>query len=109
MFVPDGVIVDLHFYADLAYMVEDMEKFAVTETDLRDRKISRNIRDLVEYEWNRAGEYFRYAEAEILGSDRRNFFPAEVMGSIYHLLWQEIQNRNSALAGEGRDGFVDFR
>jgi len=72
---------------------EDMEKFGVSEADLRADKVTSPIRELFEFEWNRAGEFFKECSPERLGSDRANFFPAEIMGRIYQGLWREIRRR----------------
>ncbi len=79
---------------------EDMARFGVSEADLRAGKMTPQIRSLFEFEWNRAGEFFRECGPDRLGKDRTNFFPAEIMGAIYQCLWREIRRRGFDVFGE---------
>lgn len=62
---------------------EELERFGVTERDLREQRDAQGVRELIEFQITRAEGYFREAEPLLreLAFDAR--FPTLLMGSVY--------------------------
>ena len=66
---------------------EDLERFGVTEADLRAGRMTGPIRALLDFESKRARDYYLRAAQELPREDARRFAAARIMGAIYlHLL-----------------------
>jgi 15-cis-phytoene synthase len=73
---------------------EDMARFHYTDEDLAARTYDDRFVGLMQFEANRAQEYFRRAAALLPREDRRSMVGAQIMASIYHaLLGQMEQDR----------------
>ena len=70
---------------------EDMAKFAYTETDLTARIYDERFVRLMDFEADRAQEYFRKAAAALPREDRRTMVSAEIMGAIYRRLLKQME------------------
>ena len=79
---------DLH-RGRLYLPVEDLARFGVAEEDLRRGAVTESVRRLLQFECDRAREYYRRAAAVLPPVDRRQLLAAEIMGAIYY----EILNR----------------
>jgi 15-cis-phytoene synthase len=67
--------------------LEDLERFGVTEDDLRAGRLTGRVRALLEFESKRARDYYARAARELPREDARRFTAARIMGAIYlHLL-----------------------
>jgi phytoene synthase len=70
---------------------EDLARFHYSETELQDRQYSDRFVRLMEFEAARAREFFSRAGAALPAEDRRRMVPAEIMGSIYRGLLNQIE------------------
>ena len=73
---------------------EDLEKFGYSRQDILECKYNANFVALMEFQYNRAMQYYEKAK-ELLKSDyNKNFRSAEMMHRIYFRLLQEIKRKN---------------
>jgi len=70
---------------------EDMARFGYSAEDLAARTYDRRFVDLMQFEADRAHEYFQKAAALLPGEDRRAMVSAEIMGAIYHALLERME------------------
>jgi phytoene synthase len=70
---------------------EDLARFDYPETDLRARKHNRAFVNLMEFEAERAEEFFSRAAALLPREDRRSMVAAEIMASVYHALLRRMK------------------
>ena len=71
--------------------LEDLERFACSEQDLRARVMTPRVRELIRYECDRARAYYRKAERELPRVDRRRLVAARIMGAIYFDILRRIE------------------
>ena len=71
--------------------LEEIERFGLSERDLRERRMSDGLRDLILFQVDRAESYFRRAEPLLpeLSFDSR--FPVLLMGSVYARVLAKIR------------------
>jgi phytoene synthase len=70
---------------------EDLERFGVTERELASRDRTDRVRQLIEFQIDRAEDYFRRAEpllAELSGDAR---FPTQLMGAVYVAVLKKLK------------------
>ena len=72
---------------------EDLARFGVDVEDLRARRMTNEVRQLLEFYAERARDYYEQATRALPDEDRRALRPAEAMGRIYHALLVELQRR----------------
>ena len=70
---------------------EDLERFGVTEDDLRRGQVTQPVRALLRFECERAREYYRRAAADLPPADARSLVAAEIMGGIYFAILRRIE------------------
>ena len=70
---------------------EDLARCNYSETDLQDRQYNERFVSLMEFEAERAREFFSRAAAALPPEDRRTMVPAEIMGSIYRGLLRRME------------------
>ncbi len=70
---------------------EDLDRFGVTEADLRAGRATDPIRALLEFESKRAREHYLLAAQELPREDARGFAAARIMGAIYLNLLERIE------------------
>src|SRR5262249_6838488 len=70
--------------------LEDLERFGYSERDLRMNLYNAPFIELMKYEVNRARSYFEKADASLPELDRSSMFAAEIMGTIYRELLDQI-------------------
>jgi phytoene synthase len=70
---------------------EDLERFGVTEDDLRPGRPTERVRALLDFESRRAREYYRRAARELPREDARRLVAARIMGAIYLNLLKRIE------------------
>jgi phytoene synthase len=79
---------------------EDLERLGVEIGDLRARRMTREVRRLLEFYAERARGYYERAAHALPDEDRRALRPAEAMGRIYRALLEELQRRDFPCLGE---------
>ena len=70
---------------------EDLARFGVTEAALRAGVVTPAVRALLEFQCNRAREYYQRAAAALPRRDARSLVAAEIMGAIYFAILQRIE------------------
>lgn len=71
--------------------LEDLAKFGVTPEDLAERKGGANFRKLMEFQAERAEQFFAAAVAQLSAEDRKSMAAAEIMRRVYHRLLQQMR------------------
>jgi phytoene synthase len=69
---------------------EDLARFGVTEDDLRAGRLTPPVRALLQFQCERARQFYRRAAAELPPADAGNLIAAEIMGGIYYEILQRI-------------------
>lgn len=72
--------------------LEDLKRFNYTEEELMTSVYNENFRNLMEFEYIRAEEYYRKAKENLAKDDRKGMVAAIIMGNIYHELLQRIKD-----------------
>ncbi|MFN2623171.1 MAG: phytoene/squalene synthase family protein [Chthoniobacterales bacterium] len=70
---------------------EDLERFDYPEIDLRQRKYTDAFVRMMEFESDRAEDFFSRAAALLPREDRRSMVAAEIMASVYHTLLRRMK------------------
>jgi 15-cis-phytoene synthase len=70
---------------------EDMIRFGYSESDLEERKYNEAFVRLMEFEADRATEFFSKAAALLPREDRRSMVAAEIMASVYRTLLRRMR------------------
>jgi phytoene synthase len=70
---------------------EDLARFGVTDADLCANVVTAPVRDLLQFECDRAREYYRRAAAELPVEDAGSLVAAEIMGAIYFEILKRIE------------------
>jgi 15-cis-phytoene synthase len=71
--------------------LEDLARFDYAESDLRARRYNEAFVRLMEFEGQRADEFFSRAAALLPREDRRSMVAAEIMASVYHALLRRMK------------------
>jgi phytoene synthase len=80
------------FQAGRVYLPqEDLARFHYSEAQLANRQSGEHFLQLMQFEAERAREFFARAAAALPAEDRRAMAPAELMGSIYRALLRRIE------------------
>ena len=82
--------VDLDNGGRIYLPLEDLERFGYTPGDLRARVYDKRFRALMDFEAQRAREYFRKAAEELSPRDRRAMVAAEIMRGVYWQIWKKF-------------------
>jgi 15-cis-phytoene synthase len=72
---------------------EDLDRFAVSEADLRAGHVTPPISALLRFECERARRYYDAAAAQLPRADAYSLVAAEIMGAIYFEILQRIEAR----------------
>jgi 15-cis-phytoene synthase len=70
---------------------EDLAHFYYSETELQDRQYNARFVELMNFEANRAEEFFARAAALLPREDRQSMVAAEIMASVYHTLLRRMK------------------
>ena len=70
---------------------EDLARFGYSEADLKARKHNNAFVRLMQFEADRAEEFFSAAAAHLPREDRRAMVAAEIMASVYHALLRRMR------------------
>ena len=79
-----------HFYLPQ----NEMEKYGVTDSDLRDKKDTPQVLSLLGYLGHRAHGYYQGAKEALLHEKKENLLPARIMGRIYRRLLSEMEKNH---------------
>lgn len=71
--------------------LEDLARFGYAESDLRARRYNDAFVRLMEFESQRAEEFFSHSAALLPREDRRSMVAAEIMASVYHALLRRMK------------------
>jgi phytoene synthase len=72
---------------------EDLDRFAVSEADLRAGQVTPAISALLRFECERAHRYYEAAAAQLPRADAYSLVAAEIMGAIYLEILQRIERQ----------------
>jgi phytoene synthase len=72
---------------------EDLERFGVTEEDIRAGRVTPAVVELLRFECDRANSYYRRAAGQLPPEDARSLVAAEIMGGIYFEILRRIERR----------------
>jgi 15-cis-phytoene synthase len=72
---------------------EDLDRFGVSEDDLRSGRLTSPVVDLLRFECERAHYYYRRAADELPPEDARSLVAAEIMSSIYFEILRRIERK----------------
>jgi 15-cis-phytoene synthase len=70
---------------------EDLDRFGVSEDDLRSGRLTSPVVDLLRFECERARYYYRRAADELPPEDARSLVAAEIMSGIYFEILRRIE------------------
>ena len=73
---------------------QDLRAFGYTEADLANSVYDDRFRALMQYECQRAHDYYRKAKSFLAEEDKPLFSAARIMGNIYYLLLLRIERAN---------------
>jgi phytoene synthase len=71
--------------------LEDMERFDYSPAELRNKTYNEKFVRLLQFESERAKEFFRRAAAVLPREDRHSMVAAEIMGSVYRTLLRRME------------------
>jgi phytoene synthase len=71
--------------------LEDLQRFGVSESDLKAGKVTPGIAALLRFECDRARGCYERAASELPPGDARSLVAAEIMGAIYFEILQRIE------------------
>ena len=74
--------------------IDELQRFDVTAADLLNARYSDNFRRLMEFQIERAEQYYVLAMSQLPASDRKMQRPGLVMAGIYRTLLDEIKREN---------------
>jgi 15-cis-phytoene synthase len=70
---------------------EDLERFHVSEEDLRRGQVTPPVAALLEFQCTRAREFYRRASCQLPPTDARSLVAAEIMAGIYFAILERIE------------------
>ncbi|MBV5346201.1 MAG: squalene/phytoene synthase family protein, partial [Rhodoferax sp.] len=74
--------------------LEELQRFEVTADDILNARYTDNFRRLMEFQIERAEQYYTQAMSELPNGDRKTQRPGLVMAGIYRTLLDEIKREN---------------
>jgi 15-cis-phytoene synthase len=79
--------------------MEDLQRFGVSEADLRAGRLTSRVVELLRFECDRAHSYYRRAAEQLPREDARSLVAAEIMGGIYFEILRRIERRGYDVFG----------
>ncbi len=73
---------------------EELQRFSVSEQEILEGQPSANFFKLLNFQSERAEDYFQKAAQALAFSKRKRLIPAEVMGNFYHAILKKLQEKN---------------
>jgi phytoene synthase len=89
-----NILRDVKDDADRGYIylpLEDLERFRYTEQDLNNHVYDERFMDLMEFQAQRARDYYHRARTLLAPDERLTMVAAEIMDAIYYRLLEKIQ------------------
>jgi phytoene synthase len=80
--------------------MEDLARFGCSEDDLAGRVVTPRVAALLEFQCQRAREYYARARAALPPEDARRLVAAEIMRAIYFALLERVERRNYQVLGD---------
>ncbi|HOJ37924.1 MAG TPA: squalene/phytoene synthase family protein [Ignavibacteriales bacterium] len=74
--------------------LNDIEQFNVTEIDILNKKYDENMKNLLEFEANKALEFYHKADSFLDKNEKKFLYVARAMQHIYYALLKKIQKYN---------------
>jgi phytoene synthase len=74
--------------------IDDLQRFEVTKADILNARYSENFRRLMEFQIERAEQFYAQAMSELPDADRKTQRPGLIMAAIYRTLLDEIKSEN---------------
>ena len=78
----------------------DLEKFNVTEKDIKEKKYNDNFISLMKYQNNKAESFYKLADSFLSKDDKKSMIVAEMMGNIYHSILKKIERKSFNIFNE---------
>ena len=88
--------------------IEELKRFDVSVADILNARHSDNFRKLMEFQIERAEQYYAQAMSELPAGDRKTQFPGLVMAAIYRTVLDEIK-RDGCLVLSQRTSLTPLR
>ncbi|HUT86065.1 MAG TPA: squalene/phytoene synthase family protein [Elusimicrobiales bacterium] len=73
--------------------LEDLKKFNLSETDIINCKMSKEIKNLLAFQAERAKTYYALAKKILPKEDYSKMLPARIMGSLYRSILDKIEKK----------------
>lgn len=73
---------------------EDLDKFGVRENDIIKKRMDKSFINLMQYQYQRAREFYYKASDSLPNQERRNMIPSQIMKNIYFHLLNLMERRN---------------
>jgi len=89
--------------------LDELAQFNVSETDILHRHETDNVRQLLQFQIDRAQEFYDRAFSELPAADRRAQRPGLMMAAIYRSLLNEIQSDDCLLVLNSRVSLTPLR
>ncbi len=74
--------------------IDELKRFNVPAADILNGRYSENFTALMQFQYERALEYYQRALAQLPAVDRKNQRPGLIMAAIYRTLLEEIRGEN---------------
>lgn len=74
--------------------LEEMDRFGVSEKDIRAKKFTQGFRDLMQYQHERANHFYQRATELLPTKERLNMIPSQIMKNIYYHLLNTLQKKH---------------
>lgn len=74
--------------------LEDLKKYEYSESDLFNGEYNENFVELMKFQAERAREYYKKADSNLLKDDKSSMFTARAMQYIYFRLLDKIEDEN---------------
>ncbi|MSP64572.1 MAG: squalene synthase HpnD [Ignavibacteria bacterium] len=74
--------------------LEDLQKFNVDEKDIFENRMSDNLRKCINYQWERANQYFTETDKLLVVEEKKGFLAAQIMEEVYYSILLKIRENN---------------
>lgn len=79
---------------------DEMERFGYSEEDLKNKIFNDNFRRLMDFQYERALEYYREADKCLPYEEKKNMLPAMIMSSVYFKILSKIRRNGYNIFGK---------
>jgi phytoene synthase len=77
--------------------IDELQRFGVPAADILNARYSDNFTALMQFQYERAAQYYAQALAALPAADRKNQRPGLIMAAIYRTLLEEIRGEKFAV------------